>query len=470
MVIKDRNAPKPSGVGPKGNRPPAKPKPKPKPKPTAPSPRSSGSSAGRAPANTRPKPKPKQNKAPKKKKKPQRGVASGTYTGGVNYPTTGIGAVRNMDQLLAAARAQIDTEIKGEVAPYESDLASTQKDETTALANTDKLFSTIMPYVQQGAQAVTTGFNEAQQTQGNIFSAAEDRLSQLRAQQANEGAQLAAQVGGPVDPTEFTSPVDISQQAFNYQVAGDQLNALADAQAGAQEANAFATQVMPLVQKEETAQTRQQFDKEITSLRRQIADIRSTKSSRVNSRLNDLLVQEREYMMQRVQAERDWQVALSSLKNENQRIALERAQLFGVDAKGNLTLDAQNLLAQTSKADQATNADLMLKAGQALEMMRHPPVQSIQRTVTDPTTGELKTVTEPFQAPPITDATKLYWGLLTQGFPQQIALKIIRRYTKNPKWRPKSGAAYTSDQFSQYQQQTNPMFTGGQGNDSLMGY
>ena len=81
-----------------------------------------------------------------------------------------------------------------------------------------------------------------------------------------------------------------------------------------------------------------EYQDRITGLQDEIARIKSSGTGRKNTRLNEILVREREYQLskdqaalQSLQAKRDWQIAKDNLAQNRERNTLERANLFGYE-------------------------------------------------------------------------------------------------------------------------------------------
>lgn len=362
-----------------------------------------------------------------------------------------IEGLRSLDELRAEAAAEINRAISDEVAPYDEALRDATGNKAHDLSSINSMFGSILPAAQAGAQAVAASYQQSLGASGDIMNQALDYQADLRQNRLAEGMALQTEVGGQIDIGAFTAPVDIEQQAFNQAAAGDMLNALGSAQAGAQEAQAFATQVLPLVQKEEISDITFRYNQDINDLRKEIARIRSTKGDRVNERLNELLAQEREYALQKIQADRDWKIAKATIKNEQIRLALEKAQLFGVDGKGNLTLDAVTLGNQNAKDQKERKLKLQARAAEIIDKMRAGgTTTTTQEVKVSPTTPGaipydpnnpaagyyiLKDVKQ--QLPPEHDPNNVYDRLILEGIPKTMARNMtIRAFGLGKNWKP----------------------------------
>ena len=286
-----------------------------------------------------------------------------------------ITAVRTPDQLKTAATSEVESELQGQVAPLETEVSTLGTREKNALADIGKLFGGIQPHVDAAAQAVQGSFDAAQEAQAGIFSAAARRLNELKQSRAQEAQALAQQMGGPVAVGEFTAGVEPAQSMLANLGAGAQLHTNLFAQAGVQEANDWSGKVFPLIQTEETARARTKYEADIKAIEDQISTIKGTKSSKINARVSDMLVKEREFALQQKQqgldklkADRDWQATLRTLRNDEKRIDmakkefdLRRAEVTGT-IDGKPTLEARQLTAtQKAQARAANMTDLEYK-------------------------------------------------------------------------------------------------------------
>jgi hypothetical protein len=278
-------------------------------------------------------------------------------------------------------------------------------------------------------------------------------LGDIRSERSQEAMSMAELAGAPVDVGEFTQGIDLEQQLFTHTAANEMLSSIADAQAGSQEAMAFATNVLPLVQKEEESTIRQLYDKEINGINQEIARIKSTKGDRVNARFNELLVQEREWLLAKTQAERDWKVAQQSLKNELERLELERASLFGVDKNGNLTLDATlGLQAQDMDAKINTQKE-KVRAGELIQQVVSGSTQKVPQwiPVGPGSSGAVQMQAgNPYglapgwylykeieqTTPGLSKPNDIYDYLIMNGISNKVARGAVRTYIGNPKWKP----------------------------------
>jgi hypothetical protein len=284
---------------------------------------------------------------------------------------------RSIDDLTQLAGSQIDAEIKGQTDPLQSQVTGLQGKETSALQQIGSLFGTLQPYVSGAADKVQSSYDAAYGASQSIFNTAQQRMTDLKNQRAQQAQNMAQQVGGPVAVGEFTASVLPQEQELAMTAPNMLLHQLADAQAGTQEARAFSENVFPLVQTEETAKSKGFFEDQIAKLNDEISTIQGSKQGKVNSRLNDLITQERGFKQQEAQmaldklkASRDWQATQRTLNNDTARLKLAQAS-FKAQATGTYggkpTLAAQKISSDEAKAQ----ASLNLSKAQLRESIRH---------------------------------------------------------------------------------------------------
>lgn len=285
--------------------------------------------------------------------------------------------VRTPDQITADVTKQVESAISSTEAPLKSQIGTLGANRDAAIAGIDKMFGNILPYVQAGAQQTESAYHTAEQTQQQIYSAANQRLNELKQSRAQNAQVLAQQMGGPVAVGEFTDAVDPAASAYAVEGGGQMLHTLAYGQADVGAANAFAGRVFPLVQTEQTAEARQHYETQIKEIQDQITQLESQKSSQINKGVTDALIQERQFALQKasqaldeVKAKHDWQASLRSLKQEDKRIKLAQGQ-FGEtkkEFKVTASLEKKKLTVQEKQFAQQlglSNAEFALKKREA---------------------------------------------------------------------------------------------------------
>jgi hypothetical protein len=267
--------------------------------------------------------------------------------------------VRTAAELSKIAGNQVDSEIADAVSPLSAQIGTLDAREGRAVKSIQDMFGSILPYAQQSAQGVQTSYDQAEAAQQSIFETANARMTQLKQSRAQEAQALAQEIGGPVSVGEFTSSMGYEPEALASLGAGQQLHTLAFGLADVGQSQAFAGRVLPLLSTEQQANAKQYYEDQITELNKQITSIKSQRGTKVNAKLNELLVQERTYQLQKAQqnldklkADRDWRATKQTLKNDDKRTTaaindykLREAQLTGT-YKGKPTLAARELTAQ----------------------------------------------------------------------------------------------------------------------------
>ena len=296
---------------------------------------------------------------------------------------------RSVDDLTKLAQSQIDSEISGQVDPLKTQKSDLQGRETSTIQKIGDMFGGLQPYVQAGAQAVQSSYDQAFKASQGIFQAAQQRMAQMKQDRAQQAQAMAQQVGGPVAVGEFTASVLPAEEELSLVAPNSLLHMLGEQEAGVQEANAFSGKVFPLVQTEQEANARNFFENQIKDLDAQIGVLEGSKQGKVNDRLNTLLQQEREFdlnlkqqALDKLKANRDWQATVRSLKNDDARLAMAKKQ-FGLQEagvtgvyKGKPTLSA----IKATIAERQAAQRLAISNASLQERMRHAQeTESIQR-------------------------------------------------------------------------------------------
>lgn len=248
-------------------------------------------------------------------------------------PTPSITDVRTPEQITADVTRQVESEISDAEAPLKSQIGTLGSNRDAAIAGINSMFGNILPYVQESANKVQSSYQTAESTQQQIYSAANQRLNDLKQSRAQEAQAMAQQMGGPVALGEFTDAVDPAASAYAVEGGGQMLHTLAYGQADVGAANDFAGKVFPLVQTEQTAEARQHYETQIKEIQDQITQLEASKSSAINKGVADAQIAERTYALNKAQqsldelkAKHDWQASLRTLKQEDKRIALAQNQ------------------------------------------------------------------------------------------------------------------------------------------------
>lgn len=390
------------------------------------------------------------------------------------------------DPAFTQAQTQVQSEIDAQTQPLQGqiDALSTQRDRTVGAVGAT--FENLQPTVNQSAADVQTSYDNAQTAQSNIFAAANARMNALKQSRAQDAQRLAQEIGGPVAVSEFTSGWDPAIASLVNLGAGEQLHTLGYAQAGEQQAQAFAGQVFPVLRTEEEAKARNYFEDQIKTIRGRIDDLNGQKSTLVDSRYNDLHQQQLQHDLQtaqlnldRVKANRDWQATLRTLKNDEARITLSKKQ-FGLDTKKTAAdiklataaekrqAAALGLSTQQFKANQAhlaasqklnnkklaaaqkvtwaeyLDAAVNPQPGKTVTVTRAVPVSAAQAlrggsdAYKDPSSptgySKLQKIEQTATTAPITQPGDLVDYLIAHGVPKNIAVNMVKTRLRMPNW------------------------------------
>jgi hypothetical protein len=164
---------------------------------------------------------------------------------------------------------------------------------------------------------------------------------------------MAQQTGGPISAGQFQEALAPYQQAFPSVQAGGLLNALGMAQAGSQQAQAFAGQVFPAMQTEQQAQVRNFYQDKINTAQDNIAQLESGKAGLVNDKYNTLLQNEQQYNLDQAKLKLDQTTAAHNW--QMQKSALNAQILKNKILAGEYGLKAKSTAAQIAK----TQADIV---------------------------------------------------------------------------------------------------------------
>jgi hypothetical protein len=407
----------------------------------------------------------------------------------------GLTTVRTPDQLGQTATSDVDQSIAQQTAPLTGQIDALTGQETAAGQAIDKMFGSLLPAVSTGAANVKAGYDEATVNQNAIFAAAQAQLSQIKQSQAQRAQALAQEMGGPVALSEFTAGLDDQQSLLSNLGAGQMLHTLGYAQAGEQQAQAFAGQVFPLIQSEQQAQSKQYFENQKKSLQDQITQLQSTRGDKITAEKNDLISQERAYALQKTQealdkikTQHDWAATQKTLQNDSARLKLSQKQFALQEAgttgkyKGQTTQQAKALTAQEKlqaqqmnlttqqyalrKTELATNTKLALTKlateqrqswAALVDSAYNPQVgKTIKQTTREPVaktaaiTGKIKDAFQDSGSPtgysrlvtvfktpsthPIHNPNKLVDYLVSNNIPKQTAIRLVRGRLGIPKW------------------------------------
>ena len=227
---------------------------------------------------------------------------------------------------LESVTQEIQSQIAAQTAPLESMAAGYGNAENRAIEQLNQLYAGIMPFVQGSAERVASQYGATTAAQQGIFNQAYQRMNDLRGQRAAEAQALAQQIGAPVPLDSYTQGLDIERQVFAPESAGDLLHGQGLAQAGVQEAEAFAGKVFPLHQVRMQNETHQYFRDKIWELNQQIANIKSQSSSIISKEFKDRQLQYYQLQLDRTQLLYDQWKSKQDVKFRQKEFALTKRQ------------------------------------------------------------------------------------------------------------------------------------------------
>jgi hypothetical protein len=202
--------------------------------------------------------------------------------------------IRTPAQLRTLARQQIGEEIRGALAPLRRGQRETMSRRTAVLADLDRLFGGVQPFVSQSAANQAALARETTAMQKGLFDQVANQMAGFRQQQASEAQMLAQELGGPVPVEPFTEPVGMMQRASAELGAGAMLQSSALGQAGAAEAETFAGQVFPAMRTAATTGAIRESEEEIANILEEIRNVQAGRPGKEASRFQELLKAERE--------------------------------------------------------------------------------------------------------------------------------------------------------------------------------
>jgi succinate dehydrogenase flavin-adding protein (antitoxin of CptAB toxin-antitoxin module) len=221
---------------------------------------------------------------------------------------------------------EVTRELGQQTAPLEQMAAGYGAAETTAIGQLGELYAGIMPFVQGSAERVAQMYGSTMQAQQQVFNQAYTRLNDLRSQRAGEAQALAQQLGAPVPLDMFTSALDVERSAAAPEFAGGLLKSQGLAQAGVQEAEAFAGRVMPLQRVRLEQETHQYFRDKISNLNDQIAQIKSQSGGMINERLRQKQLDYYNMQLDRAKTQYEMWRGKQELKLSQKQFALTKRQ------------------------------------------------------------------------------------------------------------------------------------------------
>jgi hypothetical protein len=262
------------------------------------------------------------------------------------------------EQLQALAASQAAASIGGENAPLSAESNTLADERARAAAGIQQEGQNLLPFVHQSAQDVEQAQGSALSAEQQIFATAGTRMNQLHQQQAQEAQQLAQQMGGPVSAGQFTQALQPYENSLGAIQGAGMLNAVGTGLNNAVESEQFAGQVFPALISEEGAKSDSFFNDQIKTLQDQIDKNSATSSDLTNSKLGDLLQQERAFTqsinqqkLAALQAKRQWAVEQQQIKSSKLSGSLSQAAAKRAGVSLQQRGQALNISAARTQAD-----------------------------------------------------------------------------------------------------------------------
>jgi hypothetical protein len=243
--------------------------------------------------------------------------------------------IRTPAELRRLARQEVESELRDELFPLQQQKRQVSRRRAAVLSDLNRLYGgALQPEATASAGRVRAAATDTQNIQKSIFDQAAARLDSLKGAAAQEAQALAQTVGGPVPVGEFTAPVSLMQGASAELGAGALLQSSALGAAGAQAAESFAGQTLPLMRKEAETEEIMGSEEDLADLMEEMRKIQGSRGGRQSKRFQELLAAEREAQLsqsqldlQALQGKREFGLAKRSASLAEQDLGLRtRAQ------------------------------------------------------------------------------------------------------------------------------------------------
>lgn len=266
----------------------------------------------------------------------------------------------NTAALNKQATKEVDQEIKSQVDPLQTLVDQYDTQSQNAQSGLNNFFTNPTTGVQtaanQSAQRVASYYEMGNNATKGVWNEAMARLNTLQQERGAQAQKLAQQIGAPIPISMFTDPVAAETQLGIYEGAGSMLKGIGLAQAGVQQAEAFAGQVFPLLRTRLNKEIQNYFGDKITAAQKEIASIKGQRGGLITKRQRELLLQEREFKLTKLQADRDWWLAKQNNDLNRKEMGLRIAQLeadIADDIADNKRDQAKITAAKTAKKELA---------------------------------------------------------------------------------------------------------------------
>lgn len=379
------------------------------------------------------------------------------------------------DELRQQAMRDVDLEISEATGPLGREGGILESRRAGALGGLESLYSSILPYAAQSAERQRQVNEQSLEAEKGIFAAAKQRLDSMRANQAGEAQKMAQTLGAPVPVEGFTAPIEAAGGDLENLGAGEMLETMGLGQADVAAAEAFSGRVLPMMKAEEEGRTRRGYDEQISKLKSEIAQIKSQRGRGINKRYADLLTQEREFALQQLQGNRDYQIAQGTLGLQTSGQEFE--QQFAYDQLAQeANISYAQLGADVAAQNQERTDQLRTNANELLSAYISPEIETANISQPFPAgPGETpdfigddgqgyiyKTINVRTDQPAVKNPNRLYELLTSQGIPKKMAQNMIRRQLGLKGWvygqQPGEGKKRGSGRFTykQLQKMSSP--------------
>jgi hypothetical protein len=262
----------------------------------------------------------------------------------------GLPLAQSEAEIAKAVAAEVAREIAQSVDPLQSQISQYGREEGRAIGQVGELYGTIQPSATASTQRLGAETAQTVNFEKAIFDATQARIAAIRGQAGASAQQLAQQIGAPVPVGLFDQGTLMEQGAGAMEGAGGLLTHSGMRQAALQESEAFSGRVFPLMRKEAETSTRAHYSDLVTKLQQEITSIKKQKPGLINERTRARLLEERGYQLERIKAQRDWDLAKYSANLENRKLLEAKAARKAQTATDRLGITTK---AKTDKASLA---------------------------------------------------------------------------------------------------------------------
>ena len=313
----------------------------------------------------------------------------------------GLPLAQSEAEIAKAVAAEVAREIAQSVDPLEAQIGQYRTEEGRAVGQVGQLYGSIQPYATASTQRLGAETAQTVNFEKAIFDATQARIAAIRGQAGASAQQLAQQIGSPVPVGLFDQGALMEQGAGAMEGAGGLLTHSGMRQAALQESEAFSGRVFPLMRKEAETSTRKHYSDLVTNLQKEITSIKKQKPGLINEKTRARLLEERGYQLERIKAQRDWDLAKYSANLENRKLLEAKAARKAQTATERLGIKER---AKTDKAQIAierkklglTQKEINQRMGEYNDKKRMAIAENVSKAIQAFTSGgsaKLKTIT-----------------------------------------------------------------------------